>query len=273
MYSELAERIHNIPNMNEEPDAPPWAVDNSPASRTLTSRTFINSFKLVYYYEENQNEPVPAWINKKYFKDWDHSMGCQMYRCAEMPLGKPIKRIKRKEKKMEKKCIMVTGHRPDKLPGGYNLESPHNVALRNLFINILEKTQPTSCITGMALGVDQIFALAVLKHKEKYPTCKLIAAVPCPEQSDIWKNKATVALYKDILSKCDYVKMVSPKYDNMCMKVRNLWMIKNCTSAIAIFDGSPGGTSHAVNQLKTAKIPTLIINPTTGERSVENKRK
>lgn len=291
MYSELVERIHNIPNIGQDEedgyynneadsmgyaDNPPWKTDNSPASRTLTSRTFVNSFKIIWQPEDTgtEHEPTPAWINKTHFKQFTHDFGCSIYRCEEMPLGKPIKRIKRKEKKtMEKKCIMVTGHRPDKLPGGYNLESPHNIALRNLFINILEKTQPTSCITGMALGVDQIFALAVLKHKEKFPECKLIAAVPCPEQSDIWKNQATVALYKDILSKCDYVKMVSPKYDNMCMKVRNLWMIKNCTSAIAIYDGSPGGTSHAVNQLKTAKIPTLIINPTTGERSVENKRK
>jgi uncharacterized phage-like protein YoqJ len=171
----------------------------------------------------------------------------------------------------EKKVIMITGHRPNKLPGKYNLESPPNKALFNLLVNILEKTQPTSCITGMALGVDQIFALAVIEHKIKYPECKLIAAIPCPEQPTKWPA-VSQNLYKEILSKCDYAKYVSAKYDDLCMKTRNLWMVKNCTSAIAIFDGTPGGTSHAVNALKTAKIPTLVINPNTGEKTVLNKR-
>jgi uncharacterized phage-like protein YoqJ len=171
---------------------------------------------------------------------------------------------------MEKKSVMVTGHRPNKLPGGYNLESPHNVALRNLFINILAKVQPTSCITGMALGVDQIFALAVIEHKKTYPDCKLIAAIPCPEQACKWPLPSQ-KLYLEILAKCDYSKYISEKYDNSCMKVRNNWMVKQCTSAIAVYDGSPGGTMHAVNALMSAKKPVLVINPTTGQKSVLNK--
>lgn len=163
------------------------------------------------------------------------------------------------------KSIMVTGHRPDKLPGGYNLESAPNKALEETLYRILRKAQPTSVISGMALGVDQIFVKAAIRLKAELPTLHIIAAVPCKGQELVWKNSKTQEIYRDLLAQCDTVKVLSETYTNTCMKERNQWMVDKCTSAIAVYDGTYGGTQHAVNALKTAKKNILVIHPQTGK--------
>ena len=166
------------------------------------------------------------------------------------------------------KSIMITGHRPNKLPGGYNLESPANKQLENYLYKILCKAEPTSIITGMALGVDQIYLKAAIRYKaDKNPNLKIIAAVPCKGQEKIWPE-ASQKLYRELLAQCDVVKVLSEKYTNQCMLDRNQWMVDHCTSAIAIYDGSPGGTRHAVNALRTAKKTVVIIDPKTGKTTV-----
>ena len=162
------------------------------------------------------------------------------------------------------KSIMVTGHRPGKLPGGYNLESAPNKALEETLYRILRKAQPTSVISGMALGVDQIFVKAAIRLKAELPTLHIIAAVPCRNQDCKWNDKARES-YKALLDQCDVVKVLSETYTNTCMKERNQWMVDKCTSAIAVYDGTYGGTQHAVNALKTAKKNILVIHPQTGK--------
>lgn len=60
--------------------------------------------------------------------------------------------------------IAVTGHRPNKLYG-YNLNNKKNIELKEKFKEILIENNCTEAITGMALGVDTIFALSVLELK------------------------------------------------------------------------------------------------------------
>ena len=62
--------------------------------------------------------------------------------------------------------ICVTGHRPDKLYG-YDLTDPRWQDLKNIFKEKLIEMKCTNAISGMALGVDTIFALAVLELKKK----------------------------------------------------------------------------------------------------------
>ena len=164
---------------------------------------------------------------------------------------------------------MITGHRPNKLPGGYNLESPKNKLLEDTLYKILCKAQPTSIITGMALGVDQIYLKAAIRYKEIDPRVNIIAAVPCRDQATGagWPD-ASVKLYNDLLSKCNTVKVLSEKYTSSCMKERNQWMVDHCTSAIAIYDGTSGGTQNAINLLRAAKKTVLIIHPQSGKTTV-----
>ena len=61
--------------------------------------------------------------------------------------------------------ICVTGHRPDKLYG-YDLTDSRWQNLKNIFKEKLIEMKCTNAISGMALGVDTIFALAVLELKK-----------------------------------------------------------------------------------------------------------
>lgn len=161
------------------------------------------------------------------------------------------------------KSIMITGHRPNKLPGGYNLESPANKALEDVLYKLITASKPTSVITGMALGVDQLYFRAAIRAKKELPELKIIAAVPCRGQEKQWPEKAQ-NYYHTLLKQADVVKVIADSYTNTCMKERNQWMVKHCTGAIAVYDGSSGGTCHAVNALMTAKKPIVIIHPQTG---------
>lgn len=59
--------------------------------------------------------------------------------------------------------IAVTGHRPDSLYG-YNMKDLRWIDLEEKFERILVVQNCTEAITGMALGVDQVYA----KEKSLY---------------------------------------------------------------------------------------------------------
>ena len=81
----------------------------------------------------------------------------------------------------------VTGHRPNKLYG-YNLNDPRWIALKNKFKQLLMEYHITEAITGMALGVDTVFAIAVLELKSEGYPIKLHCAVPCLNQECKWSS-------------------------------------------------------------------------------------
>ena len=74
--------------------------------------------------------------------------------------------------------ICVTGHRPNKLYG-YNLSDPRWQKLKEQFKQILKENNCDEAITGMALGVDTVFALAALELKDEGYGIKLHCAIPC----------------------------------------------------------------------------------------------
>lgn len=74
--------------------------------------------------------------------------------------------------------IAVTGHRPNKL-FGYNMDDPRYVAIKNIIKGFLIGAGCTDAYTGMALGIDQLFAIAVLQLKNEGWPIKLHCAIPC----------------------------------------------------------------------------------------------
>ena len=97
----------------------------------------------------------------------------------------------------------VTGHRPNKLYG-YDLNEPRYIKMKEKFKEILKENNCTRGVTGMALGVDTIFALAVLELKEEGYDIKLHCALPCNRQCAKW-SKNDIELYYKILSKADVI--------------------------------------------------------------------
>lgn len=141
--------------------------------------------------------------------------------------------------------ICITGHRPNKMYG-YDIYNKQWTELKDRFKKLLIENGCTEAITGMALGVDTVFALAVLELKEESYNIKLHCAIPCKNHSSKWL-KESVELYNKILSKADIVKIVSnEEYKPYLMQVRNEYMVDLADKVIAVWDHSKGGTGNCV---------------------------
>ena len=160
------------------------------------------------------------------------------------------------------KTICVTGHRPKRLYG-YNLKDPRWEKLFDVFQEILVDKGCTEAITGMALGVDTIFALAVLnlRDEKKYPI-KLHCAVPCYNLSEPWFNDEDINRFQHILNKADKVVYVTESdYVQGCLEKRNQYMVNNSDEVLAVWTGSSGGTKHCIDYAHYKKKPvTNLIN-------------
>lgn len=116
--------------------------------------------------------------------------------------------------------IAVTGHRPDKL-WGYNLNRPEWQALKWKFEQMLVEYGCDEALTGMALGVDTVFALAVLNLKKYGRDIKLHCVIPCKNQSARWTDEDK-RLYDYILQHADKVTYISQSsYRPWLMQRRN----------------------------------------------------
>lgn len=156
--------------------------------------------------------------------------------------------------------ICVTGHRPDKLYG-YGISDPRYKELENILIDLLIQNNCTEAITGMALGVDMIFAIAVLRLKKQGYDIKLHCAIPCRNHSSKW-TKAYQDLYNYILKHADIFKLVSDEeYKPYLMQKRNDYMVDNSDKIIAVWDGSKGGTYNCVKYAEKQRKEIIRINP------------
>lgn len=156
--------------------------------------------------------------------------------------------------------ICVTGHRPDKLYG-YDLSNIKWKKLKDLFKEILKDKNCNEAITGMALGVDTVFALAVLELKKEGIDIKLHCAIPCRNQSKKWTSKDK-KMYDYILSKADIVNIVSnEEYKPYLMQKRNSYMVNLSDFIIAVWSGDTNsGTYNCIRYANKQKKPILIIN-------------
>lgn len=92
--------------------------------------------------------------------------------------------------KKENTCCF-TGHRPQKLPWGYDEEWEDCVKLKIKLACEIERMRQkgiTTFISGMAIGVDLWAAEIVLDLKQAYPKdmIRLYAAIPFEGQADKW---------------------------------------------------------------------------------------
>lgn len=146
--------------------------------------------------------------------------------------------------------ICGTGHRPNKL-GGYGIAA--QVKLLNLASGWLGDVRPDKVISGMALGWD--YALAASAFELDIP---FIAAVPFEGQERMWPSESQ-ANYRTLLKAAEQVVYVSSAdYAPWKMQVRNQWMVDNCDSVLALWDGSSGGTGNCVAYAN--KVGRPVIN-------------
>ena len=104
----------------------------------------------------------------------------------------------------------------------------------------------TTFLCGMAIGFDMIAAELVLKLKNVFPEIKIIACIPCEGQSRYF-NAADKQRYKNILQKCDEVRVLNDRYFRGCMQARDRYMVENSHLVIAYKRVNEGGTYYTMN--------------------------
>ena len=132
--------------------------------------------------------------------------------------------------------IAATGHRPSKLPSGYNLTPL--IALAKPW---LAARKPDAVISGMALGWDQAVAIAALKLGTP-----VHAYIPFVGQADAWPQRAQTE-YQNLLLRCAEIKVISPPgYKAWKMQARNEAMVDAADLVLALWNGEKGGTGNCV---------------------------
>lgn len=158
-----------------------------------------------------------------------------------------------------------TGHRPDKLIGGYSEETFRRLV--SLARWALEKHTPTWIISGMALGWDQALAQAAVESRIPFD-----AAVPFAGQESRWP-KLSIEKYKTLLAKARRVVIVSEGgYAAWKMQKRNEWMSNNASALLALWNGSDGGTANCVKYARGIGKPIHNVWDEWMRREVERLR-
>lgn len=148
-----------------------------------------------------------------------------------------------------------TGHRPQKI-GGFNIPNPiYNYVKSELRKNLLE-LKPTKCISGMALGTDQIGAELCIELNIPF-----IAAIPFIGQEKKWPKKSQDK-YFQLLECAEEKIIVCPGgYSPQKMQDRNEWMADRVHVILAVWDGSDGGTANCIRYAQSIDKRIILINP------------
>ena len=167
----------------------------------------------------------------------------------------------------EETCCF-TGHRPAKLPWGYDESDPRCVALKQRMRDALECAWQEGFhhfLCGMAMGCDLYFCEEALALRQRHPGVTVEAAIPCPTQADAWPA-AVQQRYHQLVDACDLETMVSDRYSASCMVRRDRYMVDRSCLLIAAFDGTPGGTQYTVQYAmeKGIAVVDLDIEPRPG---------
>lgn len=154
--------------------------------------------------------------------------------------------------------MAATGHRPDKLGREYDYNGPITTWIRQEIEKILIDEKPTKIISGMAIGVDQIFALVGLKLN-----IPLLAAIPFEGQEKRWP-KSSQKIFYDILNNplTEQVIVCEGGYAGYKFIRRDHYMVDNCNKLLAVYNGDEsGGTWQTWKYAIKNKCPIIRINP------------
>lgn len=169
-----------------------------------------------------------------------------------------------------KKTCCFTGIRPQNLPYGFHEECPGCIRLKELLTEEIEKLiayqNVTHFISGMARGVDQWAAEAVLELKESYPQITLEIALPCETQAARWSVEQRER-YFIIASRCDKDTLLQTEYTKGCMQRRNRYMVDSSQFVLAVWSGKPSGTGSTVRYAQQLGRQIVCINPETLQTS------
>lgn len=153
--------------------------------------------------------------------------------------------------------IAVTGHRPNKLGNEYDSNGPYSDWIRENFIKIIEEKKPTLAISGMALGVDMIWAETAYEKG-----IKVLAAIPFKGQECKWPEKSRNR-YSNFLQQenVEIYCVCEGAYTPWKMQARNEYMVDKANILLAVWDKTPGGTANCVKYAQEQEKDIIYIDP------------
>ncbi len=154
-----------------------------------------------------------------------------------------------------------SGHRPQKLPWGYDEQDSRCLAVKQMLNKRLEEAYALGCRTflcGMAQGCDTYFAEAVLDLRKRYPEVELVAMIPWKGQADGWQ-KIHRLRYERLCAACDRREVLEQVYSTGCTLRRNSAMVRRADVLISVYDGSHSGTGNTVRQAEHLGLKILSI--------------
>lgn len=162
----------------------------------------------------------------------------------------------------EERTCCFTGHRPGKLPWGWDEDDPRCQALKGSIARELDglyRRGYRHFLSGMAQGCDLYFAEAVLALRQVRPDVTLEGAVPFPGQADRWPPQDRLR-WRAVLDACDVETVVQQRYDRFCMLRRDRYLVDRSGCILAVFDGSPGGTRYTLNYAMNRQLEVLLLD-------------
>lgn len=132
----------------------------------------------------------------------------------------------------------LTGHR--------ELEENFDSAdFKKAIRRLIEQKGVTVFYCGMALGFDMRACAYLLRLKGKFPQVKVVACIPCPQQSDTFPPQAKRE-YDRLVAHCDEKVVIAEHYSPGCMLARNRYMVDRAAYLIAYLRKETGGTAYTV---------------------------
>jgi len=101
-------------------------------------------------------------------------------------------------------------------------------------------------LSGGARGFDLLAAEVVLTLKNTHPSVRLIMVLPCGDQTQKW-SAADRLRYQKILAQSDQNIILSDRYYEGCMQVRNHFLVDHSEKCICYMKYCRGGTWHTVS--------------------------
>lgn len=164
---------------------------------------------------------------------------------------------------MLKKSCCFTGHRPEKLPWGFDENNAGCRKLKALLFRQIEQLITafgiTHFISGMARGIDIYAAEIVLQLKKAHPVT-LECVIPCEEQAVRWPESERER-YFSIAAQADRETMLQYHYTQDCYRKRNRYMVDRSDHILAVWDGTSSGTARTIQYACCKGRQILIIDP------------
>lgn len=166
--------------------------------------------------------------------------------------------------------IALIGHRPNML-AGYDLDIPFYRQLQKELVQYIKQASLSNdivrCHTGMSLGSDTIWALAILDAKQDHTitaTIQLVAHIPYVSQPDAWFDKHDKIRWEYIKTNADKIILtadishypVEEQKQHMSKAIQQTQqeLITCCDVLLAIYNGDTHSeVSHLITQAMAHK--------------------